>query len=618
MTLLRLILMPTRMNKRKIKRLDKRAMRQRGTLVLMTPLLAHVLLLAGCGSPLDAIRQRDDDLAPRLGLERLAARSLKLHDLARPSGAAAAGRIAALPSEAGVAGAAGTKAAMPTEVRSWTLTEALALSIENNLDLRASLFDPRISGARLEAERAKFEAVFTPSARYAYNDPATFNTTQGSLSQIASFDNSVSVPLRTGGRASVGFNTGYNQTSNPFVTQGESYDGQLTGSLSLPLLRGAGRAVNSASIKIAGYQVDIAQLRTKLQVIGTLASVERAYWRLVAARGELDVRQRQLELAQQQLARAQRRVDAGDAAEIEPTRARSGIAQRLGAIIAAETQASTSQRALKRLVGAPEAAVGSMVTLLPTTAPEPTPLELDRERLLSLASENRAELLEGELQLLADALNVDLTRDATLPAITAQGQYTFDGIGDRVPGAARTLTRGRFQSWNMGLSGEIPLDGNQAAQANWRASVLTRLQRLSTNESRRQSVEQDVLDAIDRVNSAFQQILAAQQSAILAGQTLQAEQRQFDAGLRTSTDVLDAAASLADAQSAEVRALSDYRLALVDLSVATGTVLGAADVRWEALPSPSAVPWDVPNSGFLPSPRTGDPSPPSGRENLPW
>ena len=68
---------------------------------------------------------------------------------------------------------------------------------------------------------------------------------------------------------------------------------------------------------------------------------------------------------------------------------------------------------------------------------------------------------------------------------------------------------------------------------------------------------------------------------MLAARTLAAEERQFDVGLRTSTDVLDASASLADAQSREVAALASYQIALVDLAFATGNSLGAARIRWE-------------------------------------
>jgi len=45
--------------------------------------------------------------------------------------------------------------------------------------------------------------------------------------------------------------------------------------------------------------------------------------------------------------------------------------------------------------------------------------------------------------------------------------------------------------------------------------------------------------------------------------------------------VLDAAASLADAQLAEIRALADYQIAMVDIAFATGTLLGHAQIDWQ-------------------------------------
>ena len=63
------------------------------------------------------------------------------------------------------------------------------------------------------------------------------------------------------------------------------------------------------------------------------------------------------------------------------------------------------------------------------------------------------------------------------------------------------------------------------------------------------------------------------------------EQRQFNQGLRTSTDVLDAQTRLANAQSSEVQAIAEYQIAQVDIAQATGTVLGASRVAW-APPAP--------------------------------
>jgi len=57
--------------------------------------------------------------------------------------------------------------------------------------------------------------------------------------------------------------------------------------------------------------------------------------------------------------------------------------------------------------------------------------------------------------------------------------------------------------------------------------------------------------------------------------------RQFNVGERTSTDVLDAATRLGDAQSREVIALAEYEISQVDIAFATGTLLGMERVRWD-------------------------------------
>jgi outer membrane protein TolC len=94
-------------------------------------------------------------------------------------------------------------------------------------------------------------------------------------------------------------------------------------------------------------------------------------------------------------------------------------------------------------------------------------------------------------------------------------------------------------------------------------------------------IEMEVLDAVDQVEANWQRILAARQNSILSGRLYEAEKRQFELGMRTSTDVLDAQTAFADAQSSEIAALVECQIALVDLAYATGTVLGAARIQWE-------------------------------------
>lgn len=527
------------------------------------------LLAAGCASPLSSDSR---DYLDRPPAERL--RSIQHLDkdrFAAPATTEAASnptagekyttRFAGLPSAA---------------IR---LEDARAAVLENNLDLRVALIAPLISGEALRAEEAKFEAVFSPFVNYRSVNQPTLDVTSANQQKSIAFGGEVNVPLRTGGRASVNFTEVRSETNNPFFSLNTSYDSALTFSLSQPLLRNAGRRTNTYSIRIAASNRDISEARTKLEIIRQVAAADRAYWRLYAAAKVLEVRQKQYEVGVAQLQRADRLFRAGNAPELEVTRAKAGAASQLEQIIRAEKNLLDQQRELKRLLNIPGMGIETKTVITGATDPDPVHYQFDGAALADQGIANRMEMLELELLLAQDYTTIEFNKNQALPLFTLDFSYSIPGLGSTFGSSIDQLHDADFRTWRAGLSGQIPI-GNEAARARVQQAILTRLQRLSTRDARSLAIKQEVLSAVDSIDAAWQRILAARQSVVLAAQTLEGEQRQFDAGARTSTDVLDSAARLADAQTSEISALADYQIAQVDLAFATGTMLGAGKIDW--------------------------------------
>lgn len=485
-----------------------------------------------------------------------------------------------------------------------SLADARARTIENNLDMRVALIEPSIAAQSLRAEEAKFEMVFRPSARYSDTNSPSLNTTAANQQKSTTFGGAVDIPLRSGGRATVDLTANQQQTfGNPFFSIPSAYSTAATFSISQPLLQGAGRRENSASIRIAEFNRQISEAQAKLQIIRQLANIDRTYWSLYAARKQLEVSQSQYELAQAQLDRAKRLVDAGDAAPIELTRAEAGLAQRLEAIITAENAVLLQQRELKRTMNAPDLPLEARTLVIPQTEPTLQRYDFNPIELADAAVDNRMEMLELELQLAQDFTNIESAKNRALPDVTLDFQYAFPGIGTSLSNSVDQIRSGDFHRWTAGVSANIPL-GNERAKANVQEAIMRRLQRLSTKDARRLAIRQETLGAIDNAQAAWQRILASRQSVLAAARTYQAEQRQFDAGSRTSTDVLDAATRLAEAQSSEIRAIADYQIAQVDLAFATGTILGQSQIDWAPLDPREGQPSFA---GQTP----GDPTPPT-------
>ena len=333
-----------------------------------------------------------------------------------------------------------------------------------------------------------------------------------------------------------------------------------------------------AGIRIAKYEQQAVDVKTRLQAIRVLAATERAYWQVYQAWGELDVRRQQYENAADNLEMVKKRVANGLTAAIETNRAEIGVAERRDALITANTTLKIRQRQLKLLLNDTQYPLDSKTLIVPQTTPTLLHFDFEREELIQKALSGRLELLELELKLAADLTKIDYLKNQTLPLFMLD--YSYGSLGrdtGSFDGAFNQAIDGNYSDWAVGMRVEIPLS-NELRKAKLERAVQERLQRLSTQQLRELTVKREMYDALDNTEQNWQRILAARQNVILAGLNYDAELKQFREGLRTMTEVLETLTRLGDAQLREVRAVTDYQISLIDLAFATGTLLGHSHV----------------------------------------
>lgn len=466
-----------------------------------------------------------------------------------------------------------------------TIERVRQLALRNNLDLRVELLNPAIARTSLSAEEARFESLFTANLDYSKFDSPTATRLEASGGNSFNADVGLEVPLQTGGAVRLSVPMSRFETDNEFSLLNPSYQSDFVAAISQPLLRGAGVAANAQAIRLAFYDLQATEARTKLEIIRVLATADRVYWRLYAARQELLVRKQEYDLAVAQLQRARRFVGAGQEAEVEVIRAESGVADTLEQIIIAENAVRDRQRDLKRTINEAGLEMGTDTVLLPATEPTAVYYNLDPAHLAEVALGQRMEMLELELRIASDAASIDAARNATLPLVSLDYTYNVNGLGANFGDSFDQAGERDFEDHRLGLRLEVPV-GNAAARNRLRGAILGRIQRLATREQQVLAIRQEIYNAVDQLESNWQRIVAARQRVVLAARTLVAETRQFEIGVSTTTDVLDAQTRLADARSAEIAAVTEYQIAQIDIAFATGTLLGANRVVW----TPGGVP----------------------------
>lgn len=92
------------------------------------------------------------------------------------------------------------------------------------------------------------------------------------------------------------------------------------------LLQGFGLGVNNRNIRIAKNNREVSDLTFKLQVITTVSAIINLYWDLVSFNADVKVKQQALELNQKLLSDNQKQVEIGTLAPIEVVRAEAEVA----------------------------------------------------------------------------------------------------------------------------------------------------------------------------------------------------------------------------------------------------------------------------------------------------
>ncbi len=151
----------------------------------------------------------------------------------------------------------------------------------------------------------------------------------------------------TGTTVSFGWNNSMLETNAGRSDFNPSTTASFTLTIQQPLLRGFGLAVNTRNIRIAKNNRRVSDLAFRQQVISTVSAIVSAYWDLVSFNENVRVRQQALALAQKLYEDNKKQVEIGTLAPIEIVRAEAEVASSQQALTQAETQLLQQETLLK-------------------------------------------------------------------------------------------------------------------------------------------------------------------------------------------------------------------------------------------------------------------------------
>jgi outer membrane protein TolC len=488
--------------------------------------------------------------------------------------------------------------------RPLSLRDCILIALKNNLGVHIAVLGPDLAEANLAWAREKFLPRLSFGYNNQHNNSASYSWIDAAGKVTSNYNDLsavVSQAIPTGGSVSVSL-SGYKSESNlKFQTINPRYGSTLSFGFSQPLLRNFGPKMSRRDIIISQNNRDISESQLQAVLLETIYNVEQAYWNLIYAVENLAVKRQSLELARDLVAKNRREVEIGMVAPIEILSAEAEVATREADILQAEVAVSNSEDLLKTVINLEAEEGGSgAVRIIPQDKPSQEPRSVPVDEALKTAITNRPDLQATRISLKNKELNVAYAKNQVLPDLNLYASYWSPGlsgtqilyldndpltgevIGTVPGGAGAALSRAlglKYNNWSIGVQLNVPIS-TLLTRSQYEASKISYEQSLADLANLEQRIFLDIRTAVRAVDTGYKRVQAYKAAAELAETKLVAEEKKLKVGLTTNYVVLQYQRDLADARSAELRALIEYNVAMAYLDKSLGTSLKDKNIEF--------------------------------------
>ncbi len=237
----------------------------------------------------------------------------------------------------------------------------------------------------------------------------------------------------TGTSLAVGFNNQRLTTNSELYTYSPLFSSSFQATVTQQLLQGAGIWVNKRFMYQALNDRRITDSSFRQQILYTVNQVESIYWGLVQAYEDVQAKQHALEQSNQLLTDNRKQLEVGSMAPLDVVNAESSVAADQQSLISAQSALNYQQQIIKQAItrNLNDAAL-SAAPVIPTDRVSLEPISEESqpvEALVQEAFQQRPELEQAVLTLRNDEITLKGARNAMLPTLNVFGFYGASATG---------------------------------------------------------------------------------------------------------------------------------------------------------------------------------------------
>ena len=258
----------------------------------------------------------------------------------------------------------------------------------------------------------------------------------GGTSSTNTYDFTYDQGFVTGTQFQLGFNNTYASTSNSLTLYSPQLSSSFKATVTQHLLQGAGIWVNKRFMYQATNNRRITDSSFRQQILYTVNQVETIYWGVVQAYEDVQSKERALDQSTKLDSDDRKQLEIGTVAPLQVVQDESSVASDKQALISAQSSLNYQQQIIKQAIARnlndPALSVAPVIPTDRVTIEEIPEEKQPVEELVQEAFQQRPELEQAVLTLRNDEITLKGARNALLPTFDIFGYLAGQGIAGSV------------------------------------------------------------------------------------------------------------------------------------------------------------------------------------------
>ncbi len=316
-----------------------------------------------------------------------------------------------------------------------------------------------------------------------------------------------------------------------------------------------------AGLKMARFYRQISETNSDRMRGNIVHQVRNGFYDVLLAEAIVEVSKAAYDRAVAQHEAIQRFYEAGTVSEYDVLRSKVEVTNAHPPVTQARNRLAVAKADLKRLIGLPRQA---RIRCNGSLDVDVSGLPGDIEKAVDAALSNRPDLKAAQLQAAMNDASIRLARGENRPEVSLSAGYLMQAQVDDP--AFKSLAFNDFsRSWNTLINVSFPVfDGRQNSGLVMQAQADYELSRYVERQLRKQ-IEVDVTEALLGLMEASERVSAGAEAVELASRGLAIARVQFEGGVSTQLELIDAQLILKQAETDHVTAEYDLATAAARL-----------------------------------------------------